>query len=410
MSSTFVVIALGPPPLLSPPGRGGTPHPSRKQRRHTAAVTCPWCGQPQAAASAKKAAEDAAAGMNVATSTKVMFAVVAGGEVRFARPNDLDDLFVRLAAAGSDAKEIALQIVKSECPETRGGGRAMATALAKRWSDSQHGAATGGPECMVYGDGAGALYVGPPQVIFTRLGVVVLPRAVAADSRGLLEQAKSAAAAGRFVELVGHLDSTKSRNRNWYHTGDPSCPRCGGAPTGARKSGGWLKLQPSLKGQAGVKARAVTAARAANLAGREMFGNGASVIESLPGATAQQTHVDQLPQKGLDKQPIPDDDSAAIVVVALSEGGCKLDAVIVDWRSNGPGGAPNPNPASEAEPHSVCAANQGDILMIRYDLRHRGAAHPADALANYRLHFHLDTLSTYRGRKPGVNHYEQSEA
>ena len=53
-------------------------------------------------------------------------------------------------------------------------------------------------------------------------------------------------------------------------------------------------------------------------------------------------HVDQLPRTTDDGHPNPGDDSAAIVVVASSVGGCRLDAVLVDWSENGPGRAGEP--------------------------------------------------------------------
>jgi hypothetical protein len=128
------------------------------------------------------------------------------------------------------------------------------------------------------------------------------------------------------------------------------------------------------------------------LLGRPISNGAPSAIVSDPGADAQQTHKDQ-PSVAGDSAA----DSAGIVLVALSDGGCTIDAVVVDWEQRTPTGP-------EAEPHAVFASNQGDIVMLRHDLSHRGAANPG-AEQNYRLHFHLDTPATCRGRTSGWNHY-----
>ena len=350
----------------------------------TAPDPCPWCNGPGPVKQAK--AEGAG------RSTMSMFAVVLISGVHFGSTgDDLASLATRLKSAGSGAMAKA----RADVGGLRIGGpwTRLATALRKRWADRNLG--LDAPGCLIYRDEFGGLYVGPPQVIYVRLGVVVLPRALPAASGTFLSACVAAASIenGGFVTLVGHQapDQT-SGGRRWCHFGDRLCPGCGGAKPAAAGGKEAPCQWPNLAGAADLKWRAVLKLMAVNLAGPDDRGTSSSAIVSDPGADAQQTHKDQ-PSVAGDSAA----DSAGIVLVALSDGGCTIDAVVVDWEQRTTTGP-------EAEPHAVFASNQGDIVMLRYDLSHRGAANPG-AEQNYRLHFHLDTPATYRGRTPGWNHY-----
>jgi len=341
---------------------------------------CPWCETPYAAGHTPRLPPTKPAG------SEIMFAVIRKnpGERSLSFASDADGLAKlghELALDGSAAYDMA----RASSGVRRRDAASAATALRALWVTKNSGPAVG---VARYEDPKGAFLIGPAHVLFHHLGVVVLLQIAPTSCSELLPVAQLAV----YEKLVGSVPPHPPATLRWWsYPGTEHCPGCN-RPWDDKRTSHPPPHAGVITGVTKTKHVGLAAARHYDLVGSGTCATDASLLRSDPGATAQQLHMDQLT---VVSDEANQSESAGIAIMALSEQGCSVDAELVDWEGKG----------DDDGPYAVIARARGDMIYMRYDLRHNGAANTS-AVENYRLHFHIDSVSSYHARVPGTNHYK----